>query len=85
LRGVGLWKSGGTTKDTKDRKDNPMGEGLFDRCQLRGEKDSTWALRLPTVIEYIANQRAHHAAETFDDEFRLLLEKHGLVFTPAQP
>ena len=40
---------------------------------------------LPTVIKYIANQRAHHAAQTFDDEFRLLVEKHGLIFTPAQP
>lgn len=39
---------------------------------------------LPRVIAYIANQRAHHATQSFDEEFRLLLEKHGLVFDPRQ-
>ncbi len=30
--------------------------------------------------EYIANQEAHHRRETFQDEYRRLLEKYGIEF-----
>lgn len=31
-----------------------------------------------SVIEYVANQEEHHRRRTFQEEFRLLLERHGL-------
>jgi REP element-mobilizing transposase RayT len=40
---------------------------------------------LPRVIEYIAKQRVHHATQSFHEEFRLLVEKHGLSFESWQP
>jgi len=33
-----------------------------------------------TVRRYIADQRAHHQAKTFEDELRALLERHGVEF-----
>ncbi len=33
---------------------------------------------IPSVIEYIERQEEHHAERSFQDEFRLLLRKHGL-------
>jgi putative transposase len=39
---------------------------------------------LPRVITYISNQRAHHETQSFDEEFQLLLEKHGLIFDQSQ-
>lgn len=35
---------------------------------------------LPRVVSYIANQRQHHASQSFEDEFRALLERHGVEF-----
>lgn len=35
---------------------------------------------LPAVIRYVANQREHHRVRTFRDEYRTLLEKHGIEF-----
>ena len=32
------------------------------------------------VIHYIANQEEHHRKRTFQEEFRLLLERHGIQF-----
>ena len=32
------------------------------------------------VRDYVADQRAHHAKRSFQDEFRVLLERHGLAF-----
>lgn len=32
------------------------------------------------VIEYIRNQEAHHAKYSFEDEIRLLYEKHGVNY-----
>ena len=32
------------------------------------------------VEEYIRNQRQHHRVKTFQEEYRLLLERHGIVF-----
>ncbi len=33
-----------------------------------------------TVIEYIKNQKEHHANETFEDEFRRLLKENNIEF-----
>src|SRR5438552_1163748 len=33
---------------------------------------------LPAVVSYIENQRAHHQAQTFQDEYREFLKKHGV-------
>lgn len=35
---------------------------------------------IDAVKAYIANQREHHGKMTFADEFRRLLEKHGVEF-----
>ena len=35
---------------------------------------------LSTVQAYIRNQKVHHAKSTFEDEFRLLLEKAGISY-----
>ena len=32
------------------------------------------------VKQYIANQEEHHRTRTFQEEFRLLLERHGIKF-----
>src|SRR6218665_380156 len=32
------------------------------------------------VINYIKNQKEHHKKETFEDEFRRLLNEHGIEF-----
>ena len=33
-----------------------------------------------SVREYIADQREHHRTRTFQEEFRLFLERHGIAF-----
>lgn len=35
---------------------------------------------LPSVVEYIIRQRDHHARKSFMDEFRALLERHGIPY-----
>jgi putative transposase len=35
---------------------------------------------LPDVIDYVARQREHHRQQTFQDEFRSLLTKHGVEY-----
>jgi putative transposase len=35
---------------------------------------------LTTVIQYVARQREHHRKRTFQDEYRALLERHGIEF-----
>ena len=37
---------------------------------------------IPTVVRYIKNQERHHRKMTFEEEFRALLEKHGIEFDP---
>ena len=32
------------------------------------------------VVEYIAQQESHHRAVSFQDEFRKLLEAHGIAY-----
>jgi len=34
----------------------------------------------PQVKRYIANQERHHRKRTFQEEFRLFLERHGLAY-----
>lgn len=35
---------------------------------------------LAEVVQYIANQREHHRRRTFQEEYRALLERHGIVY-----
>ena len=35
---------------------------------------------VPTVRQYIANQREHHRTKSFQEEYRTFLEKHGVAF-----
>ena len=39
--------------------------------------------QVPTLMRYIANQRAHHHGMDFEREFELLLQRHGLESTPV--
>ena len=41
------------------------------------------ASQLPTVIKYIERQQEHHATRTFQEEYRLLLERFGVDYNPA--
>src|SRR5262249_8420028 len=41
---------------------------------------SVSASQLSVVEKYVLNQKEHHADRSFQDEFRLLLEKHGLEY-----
>jgi len=34
---------------------------------------------LPEVIKYVETQREHHRGKTFQEEFRALLDRHGLA------
>lgn len=36
--------------------------------------------KVPDVVEYVANQREHHRTLTFQEEYRALLEKHGIEY-----
>jgi hypothetical protein len=36
----------------------------------------------PDVVRYIANQREHHQSVSYEDEFKMLLEKHDLEYDP---
>jgi len=35
---------------------------------------------IPSVIAYIKNQREHHRKKSFQEEYRELLEKHGIEY-----
>jgi len=35
--------------------------------------------QMPVVVRYIQQQKSHHQTISFADEFRKLLEEHGLV------
>lgn len=35
---------------------------------------------VPTVRDYVANQREHHRVKSFQEEYRTFLEKHGVAF-----
>ena len=38
--------------------------------------------QLPRVIQYIKNQQIHHQTRTFGEEYRALLEMHGVAYNP---
>jgi putative transposase len=38
------------------------------------------ASNLDRVRHYVRNQETHHHLATFQDEYRLLLERHGVAF-----
>jgi REP element-mobilizing transposase RayT len=38
---------------------------------------------VPAVAEYIRNQQEHHKKRSFEEEFRTLLEKHGIEPRPS--
>lgn len=35
---------------------------------------------VPTVKQYIANQKEHHRRQSYEDEFRLFLKKHDIEY-----
>jgi REP element-mobilizing transposase RayT len=35
---------------------------------------------IPSVVEYIRNQREHHSNQSFEEEYVALLEKHGIDY-----
>src|SRR5207244_4012247 len=35
---------------------------------------------VPSVVSYIQNQRVHHQTQTFQDEYREFLKKHGVEY-----
>jgi REP element-mobilizing transposase RayT len=37
---------------------------------------------VPRVVRYIQGQEAHHRKQTFEEELRELLEKHGIDYDP---
>ena len=40
------------------------------------------ASNAPAVVKYVARQEEHHRKMSFQDEFVLLLKKHGVAFDP---
>jgi REP element-mobilizing transposase RayT len=36
--------------------------------------------QLPDLIKYVANQREHHRHQSFQEEFRALLDRHGIEY-----
>jgi hypothetical protein len=41
---------------------------------------SVGASNIPAVKRYVLNQAAHHRKISFEDEFLILLKKHGIEF-----
>ncbi len=41
---------------------------------------SVSASQVASIVDYIKNQEEHHRDVSFEDEFRRLLEKHGVAF-----
>jgi len=39
---------------------------------------------VPSVQSYIRNQEAHHRKRSFEEEFRMLLDKSGVVYDAEQ-
>lgn len=58
-----------------------------------GHSDSSWqtgygifsvsASHVDDVVAYIQNQEEHHRTRTFQEEFRLLLERYGVEYNEA--
>ncbi len=41
---------------------------------------SVSASNVPAVQDYVAKQEEHHRTRTYQEEFRALLERHGLEY-----
>ena len=57
----------------------------FDEVKMFAWQDGYGAFsvsksNVPDVIEYIKNQREHHAKQTFEDEYRSMLKLHGVDY-----
>jgi len=59
-------------KLVKDRFSWQEGYGAFSYSKSQ----------LPRVIQYIKNQQIHHQTRTFGEEYRALLETHGIPYNP---
>jgi putative transposase len=35
--------------------------------------------QIPATVKYINNQKEHHRRRTFDEEFAMILKRHGIV------
>jgi REP element-mobilizing transposase RayT len=67
------------SKSSKWLNDQPKRPGRFE--WQRGYAAFTVSVsQLESVQTYVRNQEQHHRRKTFQDELRLLLEKHGVVY-----
>ena len=62
--------------------------GTFTQLRGFGWQDGYGAFtvsksNLPEVIQYVESQREHHQKRTFQDEYRTLLERHGITYDEA--
>ena len=77
---MALAKAVATIKANSSRWGNEEGQKLV--WQQGYAAFSVSASIVPTVIRYIQNQEAHHRKMSFDEEFLVLLRKHGVEFDP---
>ena len=67
------------SKSSKWLNELPKRPGRFE--WQRGYAAFTVSVsQLTSVRAYVGNQEQHHRRKTFQDELRLLLEKHGLDY-----
>ena len=66
-------------KTSKWIKSHPKGTQLFQWQAGYGVFSVSHSM-LDIVDEYIRSQNSHHEKRTFQDEFRLLCQKHGIEF-----
>jgi len=77
---MSLAKAVATIKSNSSRWANE--EGLKLAWQQGYAAFSVSASIVPAVVRYIQNQEAHHRKISFDEEFLILLRKHGVEFDP---
>jgi putative transposase len=77
---MALAKAVATIKSNSSRWANEEGHKLA--WQQGYGAFSVSASIVPVVIRYIQNQEAHHRRMNFDEEFLVLLRRHGVEFDP---
>jgi putative transposase len=77
---LGLAKAVSILKSNSSRWANQGGQKLM--WQEGYAAFSVSASVVSLVEKYIANQKVHHRRINFDEEFLLLLRKHGVAFDP---
>ena len=77
---LALAKAVSTIKSNSSRWANEEGQKFV--WQQGYGAFSVSASIVPTVVRYIQNQQAHHRKMSFDEEFLVLLNKHGVEFDP---